>query len=517
MLFKTPIPSLPFIKWLLSSKENRILLIVSAVIGAFVFIWFKTVYPFPNLFPDSYQYIAGAVENRVIDFRPIGYTKFLQLIHTISSSHFFLVWTQYILLQLSQLYLLFTINYLLRPGKLTYRILTICCLVNPIVLHVSNLVSSDPLFIALNLIWLAQLLWIIVKPNLRLLLIHAIVLAMAFAVRYNAIYFPLISIGVILWCSASKKEKRIGLAFTLIVLGSFIGFTQVQFKKQTKIVQFSPFSGWQLAANVLQAYSHVTLDDPESVPGRFKELHTLVNKYIDSIRSVGHNPFFESSFFYMWDVRSPLLQHSNSITVGNYEHPEFKNWASMARPYGDYGLYLIESHPGAYLNYYVLNNLRLFNQPETEYLGWYNMGKPIVGPTIVDWFHLPSNEIHFKDKNLSLTFLSVIANSVGYIHVLLIIGFLGLLTLRGFNKCTIDSRRVLFIMMFFWIANSGFSIIASPVHLRYLTVQIIVTWILIGFLLEFIVIEYKAVNKQPVSKAPLVNPIAVKNTRYEKV
>lgn len=517
MLFKAPIPSLPFIKWLFSSKENRVLLIVSIVVSIIVFIWHKTFYPLPNFFPDSYQYIAGAMENRAIDFRPIGYTKFLQLIHSISSSHLFLVWTQYFLLQLSQLYLLFTISYLLQPGKWAFRTLIIVCLVNPIILHVSNLVSSDALFAALNLVWLTQLFWIIAKPNLRLILIHAVVLVMAFTVRYNAIYFPFISTLVIIWCGVSKKEKRIGLAFTFILLGSFIGFTQMQFMKQTKIVQSAPFSGWQVAANALQAYSHVSPVSPESVPGRFKELQTMVNKYLDSIHRISHNPFFESSFFYMWDVRSPLLQYSKSSIDGNYEHPEFKNWASVARPLSDYGFYLIETHPGAYLKYYLLPNMLLFNQPETEYLGWYNMGKPIVGPIMVKWFRLPSNEIRFTDKNPPLSFLSIISESIGPINLIMIIGFLVFLAMRGFSKCTLNSRRVLLIMLLFWIANSGFSIIASPIHLRYLTVQIIVTSILVFLLLEFIVLEYLAADKQPISKEPLVNPIPIKNTRYENV
>lgn len=487
------------------------------VVSIIVFIWHKIFYPLPNFFPDSYQYIAGAMENRAIDFRPIGYTKFLQLIHTISSSHIFLVWTQYLLLQLSQLYLLFTIRYLLNPGKWPFRILILLCLANPIILHVSNLVSSDALFTTLNLIWLTQLLWIVVRPDLRLILIHAVLLLMAFTVRYNAIYFPLISTLVIIWCGVSKKEKRIGLAFKFLLLGSFIGFTQMQFKKRTNIVQSTPFSGWQMAANALQAYSHVSPVNPESVPGRFKELQTLVNKYMDSIRRINHNPYFESSFFYMWDVRSPLLQYSKSVTSENYEHPEFKTWASMARPMSDYGFYLIETHPGAYLKYYLLPNMLLFNQPETEYLGWYNMGKPIVGPIVVKWFGLRSNEIRFTDKNPSLSFLSIISESIGPINIMLVIGFLVFLGMRGFGKCTVNSRRVLFIMLLFCIANSGFSIIASPIHLRYLSVQIIVTWVLVCLLLEFIVLEYLAADKQTVSKEPLVNSIQIKNTRYENV
>jgi len=332
----------------------------------------------------------------------------------------------------------------------------------------------------------------------------------AFTVRYNAIYFPLISVGVIFWCGASRKEKRRGIAFILILLGSFIGFTQTQFEKHTKIAQSAPFSGWQVVANALQAYSNVSPINPDSVPGRFKELQTFVNKYMDSIHSVSHHPYFESSFFYMWDTRSPLLQYSKSSIVGNYDHPDFKTWANIAPSLSDYGYFLIKTHPGAYLKYYVLKNVLSFNQPETEYLSWYNMGKPIVGPIVVKWFGLPSNEIHFTDKNPSLTILSIISESIGPINLIMLIGFLVFLAMKGFSKCTVDSRRVLLIMVLFWFSNSGFSIIASPIHLRYLSAQIILTWILVCLLLEFIVLEYIVADKQTVSKDPLVNSYSTK-------
>jgi hypothetical protein len=51
-------------------------------------------------------------------------------------------------------------------------------------------------------------------------------------------------------------------------------------------------------------------------------------------------------------------------------------------------------------------------------------------------------------------------------------------------------------MLFTWICNLGFSILASPIVLRYLSFQIILTFIIEVLLLEFIVLEYKHMSTQ---------------------
>src|SRR5687767_10169252 len=66
---------------------------------------FKVLYPFPNFMqPDSDNYIEAALKNDVINVWPIGYSKFILLIRTVTRSHFVLTAIQYVGLQFSIVY-----------------------------------------------------------------------------------------------------------------------------------------------------------------------------------------------------------------------------------------------------------------------------------------------------------------------------------------------------------------------------------------------------------------------------
>ena len=158
----------------------------------------KWAFPYPNFLPDSYSYLEAAFTNRGINMWPIGYSAFLRLFSSFTRSDTALVLCQYLLLQSSILYLCFTIRYLLRPGKWLFAIIVGACILNPLTLFVSNFVSSDAIFAAISIIWLTQLFWIVCRPGLWLILRHALILVTAFTVRYNALYYPLISLSVIL-------------------------------------------------------------------------------------------------------------------------------------------------------------------------------------------------------------------------------------------------------------------------------------------------------------------------------
>ena len=187
MLFKQTISNLPFKHWLWNDKENKQFLCFSTIIMMVSFGWLKYLYPFPNFIPpDSYSYLQAAYRNSYINTWPIGYSKFLQLAGAFSHSHVMLVIVQYLLLMASVLYFLFSIRYLLCVNKKIFILLLILSIANPLLPHIVNFVSSDCLFTALSLVWIIQLLWFIQQPTLKLLIVHAMVLLLAFSVRYTA-------------------------------------------------------------------------------------------------------------------------------------------------------------------------------------------------------------------------------------------------------------------------------------------------------------------------------------------
>ena len=78
------------------------------VISLAEFIVFKIGYPYPDFFSDSYSYISVADANAGIGIWPIGYSKFLALLHAVTPSDTALVAIQYFMLQGAALYFFFT-------------------------------------------------------------------------------------------------------------------------------------------------------------------------------------------------------------------------------------------------------------------------------------------------------------------------------------------------------------------------------------------------------------------------
>src|SRR5687767_14195592 len=132
------------------------------------------------------MYLKAAYKNSDINTCMIGYAKYLRLINVFTKSDTILVGFQYIFLQGSCLFLLFTIFYFHNLSKVLQNILFCFMVFNPLFLFMGNLISSDALFAALSLIWFTLLLWIIHKPSMKLIVLHAFIIFIAFTVRYNA-------------------------------------------------------------------------------------------------------------------------------------------------------------------------------------------------------------------------------------------------------------------------------------------------------------------------------------------
>jgi hypothetical protein len=372
MLFQHDIPLMAFNQWLRQDKENRLLLKLSLVAIMISFLLIKFYYPYPNFMPpDSNSYIEAAFYNHSINFWAIGYSKYLRFVSCFTNSHFLLVLIQYLLLQASLLYFLFSLRYLLLPGKWLFRILISGNILNPLLPHISNFVSSDCLFATLSLVWATQLLWIIYLPNRKLLFIHSFILLMAFMVRYNALFYPLISIGVIALSRIQITTKLFSSSLIILLIGIFIGSTQYQYYNNTGTVQYSAFGGWQMAANALYGYAYSSRDAPESVPERFRQLHTIVNRHMDSIRHLAIRPDVEIGIYYLWDEKSPLKtylqQHLKRDDSSNY----FNRWAQLAPLYSAYGRYLIQRHPLNFIKHFVWPNLTRYYSPPIQFMGFY--------------------------------------------------------------------------------------------------------------------------------------------------
>lgn len=495
MKLKTPLLPYEFKKYVWYNKENRISLMLSVIASLVMFIFFKQLYPFPNFLPDSYSYLDAAMHNLNINRWPVGYSKFLILIGFFTHSDTATTLIQYLILQTSILFTLFTVSYLLNPGKLIMRILFALLVINPLWLYVSNFISSDTLFASLSLLWFTSLLWIMYLPNLRILILHTIVLGLVFTVRYNALYYPFISILAILLIQVSIKTKFLLLVMLLTPIYLFVIYTTSKYKLTTGVAQFSSFGGWQMSSNALFMYAHMSNPTEDSVPKEFKTLHGITIKHMDSLQHVKKRPDAELGIYYLWDDKAPLKVYM----AQRYAHdsiPYLTQWEMVAPLYGKYGAWLIKQHPVAYAHYYLLPNLVYYFSPPPEFLMVDNMYTDTLEPGAVKWFRYKTNKVPARSKDRKIILTQIFPTIFAMGNAAFLMGILFFLFSGRFRELNLYYKKALLIMLLLWTSNMTFSILASPIVLRYQVFPFIITLIFSGWQVAYLMKESVA-EKEP--------------------
>ncbi len=475
----------PFKNWVWQDRENRLSIFLTFIISIIAFVWLKVLYPFPNFLPDSYSYLDAAYSNQSINIWPIGYSMFLRLFSSFTRSDTALVFAQYILLQASLLYFLFTLRYWLSPSKRTFRIILICCVANPLSPLISNFIASDALFTALSLIWLGQLFTITLRPSRNLLIRHAVVLVLAIMVRYNALYYPFVSIACIALTVLPLKTKLIGYAAIMVLVGGSIGQSAYHYRKITGTAQFAAFGGWQLASNALYAYAHSSHpDSAKLVPTVFQPLQRVVDRHMDSIKRLADRPDKELGTYYLWDEKAPLKEYLAQKWATDSTTDFITRWASMGPLYAAYGSWLIRQHPAGYIRHFLWPNIVRYYTPDPEFLHSYNMGKDSIDEIARFWFHYKTRKVHATAKELPIASTFPVALAVT--NLLFLLSFIAFSWLNGFHDANILFRRALFLIVIIWLANMAFSVLASPIVLRYQLFPLSFTLAFTVLLLDYI-------------------------------
>src|SRR5687768_1460921 len=111
-LQNSPANEQSFKAFLFQYKRNKQILYLAAAAIVIQFAIFKYLYPFASyIHGDSFSYINAADNNLTINTYLIGYSKFLRLISIFAKPDIVLVSIQYLMIQCSALFLLFTIFY----------------------------------------------------------------------------------------------------------------------------------------------------------------------------------------------------------------------------------------------------------------------------------------------------------------------------------------------------------------------------------------------------------------------
>jgi hypothetical protein len=401
---------------------------------------------------------------------PVGYPKLISLVGFFTHYDTALIFVQYFIYIASALYFFFTFLCMITCSKWVKIGIFIFLFLNPAFIFISNYISSDIFFTSLSLIWISQLFKIVKTPSPALIIAHVFVLLLAFAVRYNALFYPIISIIVILLSNMPKGRKAFGIVAIFLTLATFAMYTSNENKRLFGTRQFSAFGGWQLASNALTAYEYV--EEREPAPEKFAELHTMVNNFFDTLRMKkiraaeieGEEEDDNKSLFaqYLWYEKGPLQKYSRVITPTGS-----KRMATVGPLYKDYGAYLIIQYPGAFFKYYVLPNTKQYFFPRPEFLSKYNMGRSIVKPEAVKWFNYDSETVVTRIGKGEVSFFDYYPVLIVCITLLFLGGSILYFTKKWYLFTSNQFRQALRIALLFWITNLFFSVFASPIVLRY--------------------------------------------------
>lgn len=484
-------------------------------IGAIIlqFIFFKYLYPFASFINgDSYAYLETAYHNYSINTYPVGYSNFLRLFSVFTKSDTALVAFQYLLIQGSSMGLIFTMFYFFQPGRVVKVLLFSFILFNPIFLYLANYVSSDALFISLSIIWFSQLIWITYRPTTSMIVLNSLVLFIAFTVRYNALYYPLITLVVLLLCRYNVWRKLVGSIVGIIFISLFINFTSNKYYELTGTRQFSPFSGWQLSNNVMYVYRYLDGSDIRTAPPRLRKIDRAVRTYFDTTRDLKKYPHEEllASPIYMWSPISPLQQYMKQKFKNDTMATSLKKWASMGPLYSDYGKYLIRTYPLTFAKYFLLPNAMKYYAPPVEFLEYYNSGIDSIAPAGIEWFNYKTAITRTRFKNIRVTILNFYPVLSGIFNVIFLCSSIGFVLLQG-NKKRRSLGKGLLIVAIFWITNFLFSVFASPIALRFQLFPILVLISFSFMLLEFL---FKEAKKPRFAKIELDGPRIVTSAQH---
>lgn len=437
--------------------------------SALILVWvlFKWAYPFPDFFVDSYTYIRAAADHDSISYRPIGYSLFLRLVHSISVKDLFLVTIQYALVQSASLYLFFSLRRWISLSVGTERILLAFILLDPLVLYVSNCVSSDALFTALSLVWIAGLLGLIRRPSWSRLVGVTILLAMIFTIRYNALYYPVVAAVAFLLCEKKFGYKAAGIAAGLLVVVAGTTWIKELTRRQTGAAVFSAFSGWQMANNALNMYPYIPTDTGAQSSPEFRQLAVITQRYFDSAGASLRNKTPSATTAYMWEKGSPLKRYFSIYQQTNHLS-YFDAWNRVSPVFSKYGYDLVRKHPLAFGRYYCLPSAQRFFLPPLEVFVRYNDGKDTVDAVARDWFRYRTTRVTVYSPTVQAVLLQPLSWLFLFLNgAFVVTAFLVLRTGRSANATVFK-----FIGAYF-LANAGFCIFAAPNELRYQVVPLI--------------------------------------------
>src|SRR5258708_5859384 len=153
------------------------------------------------------------------------------------------------------------------------------------------------------------------------------------------------------------------------------------------------------------------------------------------------------------------------------------------------------------INYYV---------PDPEFLATYNMGKDTVEQIATQWFGYPTQKVKAAGRTRDILVPETAPIVLAVINLAFSLSYIAFVTLGGFKKCHPYFRRMLVWMLVIWLTNFVFSVLASPIVLRYQVFPMIVTFTFLAMLQEFL-IRFSFTNHKTEYYEKDIDPVVTAN------
>lgn len=463
-------------------KKN---LLVAGAAMIVVWIIFKHFYPYADFFTDSYTYIQAAAGKDVIDYRPIGYSVFLRLVHAVSASDTFLVTLQYLLVQSASLVLYTRLQRICRPAPWVQWLILAFLVFNPVIPYTCNYVSSDALFIALSLLWLNLLTGIILRPSWGRLWLQLVLLALIFNIRYVALYYPAVAAIAFFWVRKDLFFKAVGVVTSLAVVLTGIFLIKAITRQQTGAPIFSAFSGWQIANNALHLYPYTPVDTTGMPSAESRVLAAYVKTYFDRVGPALVKSGPEATTAYMWERSSPLHQYM-SVYQKSHSLSYFIAWNRVAVTFTEYGYHLVREHPLAFGRYYLWPSAKSYFLTPLDVYAVYNEGKMEVDPVAKGWFNYKSTRLRVSSPTIQARLLGWVPGLYIFLNVIFVLAATFFLSARARRLSHPGFTFCLRLVCAYLLANAAFCIFACPTVLRYQVLPVILLFVFTVYATHFV-------------------------------
>jgi len=464
-----------YLAFIWQEKSNHRYLLLALGSSVVLFILFKILYPYPDFFSDSYSYIEAAYNHLTISIWPIGYSKFLTVVHYLTHSDTALIAIQYFLLQISLLHLFFSVRYFFVLTQLQSKLTFVLFFINPLSLYLCNYVNSDPLFASVSIFWIVELIWIIRKPKIHHVFSQGILLFICFTIRNNAYYYPIVATACIFLSHQSVLRKIAGVLMPLCLIIPFIVQTQNEAYKKTGVRQFSLFTGWQLANNALYIYDKIDVVASDFPTPASKELNNFAKTYFTHIKSDAFHDYLNSYVgnYFIREPEAPLKKYYQIHYSSKKDTDIVRSWGRASADFEPFGKTIILKYPISYAQYFVLPNIGHYFLPPMSHLERYNYGQPEIDPIAATWFDLPTTQVSCISYDLQ-QFLILYVALFGVLNINLLWLWVRLFLRK--RNLSAESRipNEIWLLSLFFILNFAFSVSTTENILRYQFIPLVV-------------------------------------------